>query len=215
MQRHLAPRLMEACWATCSTVPVSCAESGARASILRARARWSWAAAASGRLSPRLSPQRESLPSACSMPTPIRGSAGGPACAAITRACRHHRLERPGQLRPRGQCDALGMNEGDPMPIDVSRIEASTFVGEVVMKEEMTAFLRAAQARGCRVQVGSRHAVRADTRLPGVFRLPEHHAGSPAFGRQAELLIAQQQACQLRLPEGGRRSVSDNYHPEM
>ena len=49
----------------------------------------------------------------------------------------------------------LGMNEGDPMPIDVSRIEASTFVGEVVMKEEMTAFLRAAQARGCRFQVGA------------------------------------------------------------
>ncbi len=41
------------------------------------------------------------------------------------------------------------------MPIDVSRIEASTFVGEVVMKEEMTAFLRAAQARGCRFQVGA------------------------------------------------------------
>ena len=49
----------------------------------------------------------------------------------------------------------MGMNEGDPMPIDVSRIAASTFVGEVVMKEEMTAFLRAAQARGCRFQVGA------------------------------------------------------------
>ena len=48
----------------------------------------------------------------------------------------------------------MGMNEGDPMPIDVSRIAASTFVGEVVMKQEMTAFLRAVQARGCRFQVG-------------------------------------------------------------
>ena len=28
-------------------------------------------------------------------------------------------------------------------------------VGEVVMKREMTAFLSAAQARGCRIQVGS------------------------------------------------------------
>ena len=49
----------------------------------------------------------------------------------------------------------MGMNEGDPMPMDISRIAASTFVGEVVMKTEMTAFLAAAQARGCRVQVGS------------------------------------------------------------
>ncbi|OOG47568.1 shikimate dehydrogenase [Polaromonas sp. A23] len=49
----------------------------------------------------------------------------------------------------------LGMNEGDAMPMDVSRIAPSTFVGEVVMKSEMTAFLAAATARGCRVQVGS------------------------------------------------------------
>lgn len=49
----------------------------------------------------------------------------------------------------------MGMNDGDPMPMDVSRIAPTTFVGEVVMKTEMTAFLRAAQARGCAVQVGS------------------------------------------------------------
>ena len=49
----------------------------------------------------------------------------------------------------------MGMNDGDPMPMDVSRIAASTFVGEVVMKTEMTAFLNAAKARGCVVQVGS------------------------------------------------------------
>ncbi|MEJ7668689.1 MAG: ThiF family adenylyltransferase [Casimicrobiaceae bacterium] len=49
----------------------------------------------------------------------------------------------------------MGMNERDPLPLDVSRISPSTFVGEVVMKQEMTAFLRAVQARGCTVQVGS------------------------------------------------------------
>ncbi len=49
----------------------------------------------------------------------------------------------------------LGMNKGDPMPVDVSRIKPDTFVGEVVMKQEMTAFLTAVQARGCRFQVGS------------------------------------------------------------
>jgi shikimate dehydrogenase len=49
----------------------------------------------------------------------------------------------------------MGMNDGDPMPMDVSRIAPEAFVGEVVMKTEMTAFLKAAQARGCRFQVGS------------------------------------------------------------
>jgi shikimate dehydrogenase len=49
----------------------------------------------------------------------------------------------------------MGMNEGDPLPLDVSRLSAETFVGEVVMKTEMTAFLQEAHTRGCRVQVGS------------------------------------------------------------
>ncbi|HYY60181.1 MAG TPA: ThiF family adenylyltransferase, partial [Burkholderiales bacterium] len=44
----------------------------------------------------------------------------------------------------------LGMKEGDPLPVDVARLEREIFVGEVVMREEMTPFLRPAQARGCR-----------------------------------------------------------------
>ncbi len=43
----------------------------------------------------------------------------------------------------------LGMNEGDPLPLDVSRLAPTTLVGEVVMKTEMTAFLSAARTRGC------------------------------------------------------------------
>jgi shikimate dehydrogenase len=49
----------------------------------------------------------------------------------------------------------MGMNEGDPLPMDVSRIAPYAFVGEVVMRQEMTAFLLAAQLRGCQIQVGS------------------------------------------------------------
>ena len=49
----------------------------------------------------------------------------------------------------------LGMQAGDPLPVDVQRLDARTFVGEVVMKVERTAFVEAAQARGCRVQVGT------------------------------------------------------------
>lgn len=49
----------------------------------------------------------------------------------------------------------LGMNDGDPLPIDVARLAPETFVGEVVMKEEMTPLLKEAAARGCRFQVGT------------------------------------------------------------
>ncbi len=48
----------------------------------------------------------------------------------------------------------LGMKDGDPLPMDVARIAPSTFVGEVVMKREVTPLLAAAQARGCETQVG-------------------------------------------------------------
>lgn len=67
---------------------------------------------------------------------------------------------RTGERDPAGHqlvvnATPLGMHEGDPLPIDVDRLAPDTFVGEVVMKAEMTAFLSAARTRGCRVQVGS------------------------------------------------------------
>ena len=49
----------------------------------------------------------------------------------------------------------IGMKEGDPLPLDVERIAPSSFVGEVVMKQEITPFLRAARAKGCDIQVGT------------------------------------------------------------
>jgi shikimate dehydrogenase len=49
----------------------------------------------------------------------------------------------------------LGMNAGDPLPLDVDRLSFYTLVGEVVMKAEMTPLLQAAQARGCTVQIGT------------------------------------------------------------
>ena len=85
-----------------------------------------------------------------------------PAQALATRLRTHYpRLEvRAGHNDPAGctlvvNATPMGMNDGDPLPMDVSRIDPSACVGEVVMKDEMTAFLRAAAARGCRVQVGT------------------------------------------------------------
>ena len=85
------------------------------------------------------------------------------ACEALAQRLRenHPRIEvRTGSADPAGQdlvvnATPMGMNEGDPLPIDVSRLSPQTFVGEVVMKAETTAFLAAAQQRGCRTQVGT------------------------------------------------------------
>jgi shikimate dehydrogenase len=49
----------------------------------------------------------------------------------------------------------LGMKAEDPLPFDVTRLAATTFVGEVVMKQEITPLLKAAQERGCRFLVGT------------------------------------------------------------
>lgn len=43
----------------------------------------------------------------------------------------------------------------DPLPMDITRLSPDTFVGEVVMKAEMTPLLQAAKARGCRFQIGT------------------------------------------------------------
>jgi shikimate dehydrogenase len=49
----------------------------------------------------------------------------------------------------------LGMNADDPLPVDVARLSPKTFVGEVVMKQEITPLLRAARERGCATQIGT------------------------------------------------------------
>jgi shikimate 5-dehydrogenase len=49
----------------------------------------------------------------------------------------------------------LGMHAGDPLPMDISRIAPTTLAGEVVMKQEIIPFLRAAQERGCVIQAGT------------------------------------------------------------
>ncbi len=49
----------------------------------------------------------------------------------------------------------LGMKTGDPYPIDVTRLAPTTFVGEVVMKQEITPLLQVAKDKGCRYQIGT------------------------------------------------------------
>ena len=49
----------------------------------------------------------------------------------------------------------LGMQADDPLPFDPARLDPAAFVGEVVLKAEMTPLLDAVAARGCRYLVGT------------------------------------------------------------
>lgn len=49
----------------------------------------------------------------------------------------------------------IGMKDDDPLPFDMDKISSGVFVGEVVMKQAHTPFLRAAIAKGCAVQLGT------------------------------------------------------------
>jgi shikimate dehydrogenase len=86
----------------------------------------------------------------------------GSATALAERLSTHYRtLEvKTGSNDPAGydiivNATPLGMKEGDPLPMDVNRIDPATLVGEVVMKQEYTPFLRQAKERGCPIQVGT------------------------------------------------------------
>jgi len=63
---------------------------------------------------------------------------------------------------------ALGMHEGDALPVDVERLEKGCVVAEVVMQPDMTPLLIAAEARGCRVHKGI-HMIEQQVRLLADF----------------------------------------------
>jgi shikimate dehydrogenase len=48
----------------------------------------------------------------------------------------------------------LGMNANDVLPVDPERIDASAYVGDVVMADRETALLKLAREKGCTVQPG-------------------------------------------------------------
>jgi shikimate dehydrogenase len=48
----------------------------------------------------------------------------------------------------------LGMKPADPLPMDLSNVSPKTLVADAVMKPDMTALLKEALARGCKIQLG-------------------------------------------------------------
>lgn len=49
----------------------------------------------------------------------------------------------------------LGMEERDPLPVDMSRMSPKAMAGDVVMRTEITPFLASAREKGCAIQVGT------------------------------------------------------------
>ena len=49
---------------------------------------------------------------------------------------------------------SLGLKAGDPLPLDVSQLQASQIVAEIIMDPETTALLATAKEKGCRVHYG-------------------------------------------------------------
>ena len=83
----------------------------------------------------------------------------------------------------------LGMDDGDPLPLDVSRLRR----GHVRGGGRHEAGRHAVPLRGAATRVRDagrdRHAVRADPGLPGVLRLRQCHAGRAACRRPAPRLM--------------------------
>lgn len=67
---------------------------------------------------------------------------------------------------------SLGMRPGDALPLDVTRLDPSTLVAEIIMKPPMTALLLAARERGCVIHEG-RHMLDAQADLMARFLLGE------------------------------------------
>ena len=49
----------------------------------------------------------------------------------------------------------MGTNDGDPLPVDVDRVAPGSYVGDAVLRTDITPFLQATKDKGCTIQVGS------------------------------------------------------------
>jgi shikimate dehydrogenase len=62
----------------------------------------------------------------------------------------------------------MGMSPSDPLPVDPATIDPSMLVVDVIMKPDVTPLLKAAQAKGCRIQLG-RHMLEGQVAAVAAF----------------------------------------------
>ena len=77
-------------------------------------------------------------------------------------------------------CNAtpMGMEDGDPLPVDAALLTSSMFVGDVIAGHGVTPFLKAAEAAGCKKANGA-HMVEAAQDVMADFMLAKADASTP------------------------------------
>jgi shikimate dehydrogenase len=75
----------------------------------------------------------------------------------------------------------LGMEAGDPLPVDVGQITPQMVVAEIVMKREITPMLAAARQRGCRIVLGREMLQEQMPLYLEFFGLPPAPAEAPPY----------------------------------
>jgi shikimate dehydrogenase len=73
---------------------------------------------------------------------------------------RHGAKVRAGSADPSGyglvvNATPAGMRDGDPLPVDATRLTRNTFVGDVITVPAVTPLIAAARALGCKTQIGT------------------------------------------------------------
>ena len=88
-----------------------------------------------------------------------------------------------------GNATPLGMEDGDPLPVDPELLTWSMFVGDVIAGHSVTPFLQAAQMAGCNTANGG-HMVEAAQDVMADFllqtddnRFSEERSGTWSIGR--------------------------------
>ncbi|CAN5241219.1 shikimate 5-dehydrogenase [soil metagenome] len=75
---------------------------------------------------------------------------------------------------------SLGLRPGDASPLDVSKLDPSQTVAEIIMEPAQTELLKAARARGCRVHEGA-PMLASQIRLMAAFMLDQPLLARPAL----------------------------------
>ena len=192
------------CSATCSTARASCAACSARASRLRGA---SCLVVGTGGVGSAIAASLAAEGPARDHAVRHRARLGRGARGAAAAALSGDRRAQSARNDPAGY--DLVVN-GTPLGHEAGRSAAvrrhrgcrrRRFVGEVVMKQEITPLLQAARDRGCRYPGRHRHAVRDDPGLPRVLRLRHRDARRAARGR-AGLLLTPARAMLRRTIDG-------------
>ena len=80
---------------------------------------------------------------------------------------------------------ALGLNDDDPLPVEVERMAPHAALFDILLRNQPTALVRAARARGLVAQAGFEMLIQ---QMPHYLRYFGHDAAAEALGDDADFL---------------------------